>query len=311
MSRTSPQPRTPHRRPATRLRRALTAAALGLVTVTHPGVAVAAPDDAPAERVCVDERIEGTRLPGDLVVPAGAECDVRRVAVDGVVRVGTGARLQAWSTTLKQDAVVVGGELELWRSTVWGGVHPAEQAIVRSNDSTVVRSIRGDVRNLELFSTRVQGAINVTPHDTFTTSSLRIAYSQVDGWVNVHGGSIRFEDAALRRALTLDAPSLVRVCDSHVAGDMTVRWAHNVVGIGGTFASPGICTEQGSVQPAPPRNVIGGSLVLVDNPHSVLVRDTTVLGDLVCSGSTGPQGIVVDDATVAVAIAGSRTGQCA
>lgn len=51
---------------------------------------------------------------------------------------------------------------------------------------------------------------------------------------------------------------------------------------------------------------IGGSLRLIDNPHTIFVRYTTIDGDLVCTGNTGPRGINVADTTVA----GSRTDKC-
>lgn len=281
-----------------------------LVGVVLPaGPAVAGPAAVPgAGSVVCDGRLVRQRIDADVRVPAGRQCHLDRVAVTGDVVAEADASISTTSTTIMGDLHLAARSIgNPYDSTIWGGVVAEQGVHLSAGRSTVVRSVRGDFSFLQIGSSRVQGAVNVVVPSSFSDLTFDVVNSRVDGWVNVHGGSIRLENSVLGSGLTASAPSMMRMCDAQIAQDVTVRWSHGPVGIGATVLREDAClTYTGRYKDT--LNVIGGSVHLVDNPHSIVLRHTTIAGDLLCTGSTGPRGIDATGPTVVVA--GSRSGQC-
>lgn len=246
--------------------------------------------------------LEHTRIEGD--VRAVLWCTIGHTAITG--------DLYAYSTTYMSSSTVMGdvyaGRLNTRGVTVWGDIHLAGDSEVFLDQTTVIGSIRGGAGAVTLTDSRVKGAINATFWNAggYSWKGLKVRQSQVDGWVNLHRGHHTFAGAVLQRGLTASASHLVRICGSHVADDVTVRWAHGPTVSGSrAFANHwGRCDDTGLVE-AP--STVGGSMTLVDNPHSIDLRHLTVAGDLECHGNTGPRGIE----TSGVTVLGTRSGQCA
>lgn len=249
--------------------------------------------------------IHHARIEGD--VRAVSWCTLSHVAITGDLYVDTVTHIA--SSTVMGD-VYAGGPLNARGLTVWGGIHMVGDAEVFLDQTTVIGSIRGAAGAVTLDHSRVKGAINATfwRAGGYSWRGLKVTRSQVDGWVNLHRGHHTFAGATFRRGLTASAPHAVRICGSHVEDDVTVRWAHGptVSGSRAFTSAWGTCDEAGLVEEP---STIGGSMSLVDNPHSILLRHLTVAGDLECHGNTGPRGIDTHDPTVTVL--GTRSGQCA
>lgn len=281
---------------------ALTAALVALTAPFSPAAAESV--DAEEPTVCSDERIVGTGFPGDLVVPDGAWCEVWHVAVTGDAVVGEGAELMVGRSAVKGDLrLAPDASTGLWWATLWGGIQADDAETVNLAWSTVHRSIRGDSRNVTLGSSTVRGAVNMaTPMGLYPypVQTVLVSDSTVGGWVNLHGGPVRIENATLERGLTASGSGLL-MCSSSIAADVTVRWSHTWIEIGAMFGDKG-CTRSPATH-----NMIGGSVYMIDNPHSILLTRTMIAGDLVCTGNTGPRGVNTSDAVVE----GERVGQCA
>lgn len=316
------------RRLSGKLPAATAAAAVGLALATVAGAPASAQDVEPAR--CTS-RLPDDYVGGDVVVPDGRRCRLDEVAVDGDLHVGQRARLDldrsalrgaltidAWGDvyvyrSLVQGDVRVGprAHFQPARSAVWGGLILDGAGHVSTGRVTIHRSVRGHAVGVVNFSdSTVKGNINIdfdTVADPVHPPALDLRGADVGGWVNTHGGGVHVAESRLARGLTASAALRVDLCSSSVTEDVTVRWAHGRTHIGHQAGSPiWPCDPSSGVEPT---STLGGSLVLVDNPHSIRVRGVVVAGDLVCSGNTGPLG--VDTVHESVVVHGVRSGQCA
>lgn len=257
--------------------------------------------------------IRSTRIEGDFVALAGEACALRRTVVTGDVYIEPDGHLALYSSLVMGDVhIVPEGTMHSSRSTIWGGVHLDETGSVRIYETTVFRSIRGSVAGgLNLRGATIRGAFNVTserPGADGLVGRMWVDDTKIEGWVNTHGGDVRISRSTLHRGLTLSAAERVILCTSSVSDDVTVRWAHGLSALGQpTDLTWWNCNPE--ERDVPPGNELHGSVLLVDNPHSIRVQETMIAGDLICTGNTGPRG--VDTQHPSVVVHGARTGQCA
>jgi hypothetical protein len=264
--------------------------------------ALAAPASADTDE-CPPETAAGevTRVEGDLRLPP-RNCTIRDLVVTGALVVPEGGSLRAVRTVVEGD-VQAAGHVVFEQSRVLGGVAlAAPQREFWLIESLVRRSVRGQVRVLSFISGFVGGAVNVS-----ATETIRMwRGSNVTGWVNLRGGAVtEIRVSSLGRGATLAGMGETRFCGSEIAADLTITRSHGVVSLGEQIGDVGGCRAE-TLQP---EVAVGGTVRLVDNPHSIRVDEMTVGGDLVCEGNTGPRGVQVLSGTVTVA--GARSGQCA
>lgn len=250
---------------------------------------------APREHLCSElmsdrpwDEVRGVQLRGDLVVDI--TCRLTDVTVTGDVTSVPGHGLYAHRTTFEGSMHLV-SQSNLTESTVLGDVHVDTPV----TDEVGLRASRvgGDVHG-STGSTRLSSSAVIGGYDVTTTSYARFQAGVVGGPVRSSGGRLLVHDAKLADDLLSDGSADVLVCRSTVDGDLTVT------GVQGW-------SRLGVERTLPCATDVGGSLVLVDNPHSLVVGDVAVAGDLVCSGNTGPQGVTLGEA---LTVGGARPARC-
>ncbi|MBB2923744.1 hypothetical protein [Cellulomonas cellasea] len=258
-------------------------------------VGAPAEQPAPREHRCSDllggrpwDEVRGVQVRGDLVVDT--TCRLADVTVTGDVTSVPGAGVFAYRTTFEGSLHLV-SQSNLTDSTVLGDVRVETPVTDELGLST--SRVGGDVVGTA-GSTRLSSSAVVGGYDVTTTSFARFQGGVVGGPLRSGGGRLLVHDATMADDLLSDGSADVLVCRSTVDGDLTVTgvqgWSR--VGAEGTL---------------PCATVVGGSLVLVDNPHSLVVGDVAVAGDVVCSGNTGPQGVTLGEA---LTVGGARPARC-
>lgn len=255
----------------------------------------------PVSCLALGQVIDGATIEGDLLVEH--HCTVTDTHVTGDVTVRGG--------TLVADGLTVAGDLRtdsrvtLDGSHVDGGIvlEPAgEMAALNAGahltDSSVRRSIRGAGAWTTLERSTVGGAVTVD-----LRYDLIARESTVAGWVTSRHSAVELTRSRLGKGFTAIGSRWISACDVQVAGDVTITLSHHVATLGrpaGYSCGRQDVWEGGWLD-------VGGSLRLVDNPHTIELERVRVVADLECAGNTGPRGVLVGDVTVG----GSRTGQCA
>jgi len=271
-----------------------------------------APPAEAAGPVSCTTALEGQRVENDLVVPNDGHCFLDRTTVAGDVTLGDRAELDLINGAIEGDLTVGGGftSVEITRSQLHGGVRLTSAESTFALDSSAVwHSIRGITHSLYLTQSRVDGAFSVAASDV-----VLLKESTIGGWVSVVDADLHVDWSTLRRGLSARWTRAVQVCGSTIAADLTLTHSHGVIGIGATLgASPCYLWEPSASNPraglpAAQRDAVsvGATVQLLANRHSIVVRNTTIAGDLACSGNTGRRGVSVADTQVA----GTRTGQC-
>jgi hypothetical protein len=225
---------------------------------------------------------------GDLV--ADTMCRLEHVTVLGDVTSVEGGHLAAtWSTIT--GSVDVQGGIWLERSTVLGDVDAAsaEPYELSLGGSRVAGDLTGAAG-----STRVDRSAVVGAYDVVTTGYARFRHGVLGGPVRSGGGRLHVHDTTAAGDVLSVGSAEVLVCRSTVGGDLTVTQVQAWSRIGVERAAH--CATR-----------VGGSLVLVDNPHSLVVGDVAVDGDLVCRGNTGPQGVTLSES---LTVGGTRPASC-
>lgn len=217
-------------------------------------------------------RAAATTVTGDVVVPPGGSLDGHSLAVHGAVRAEGPVWL--WESRVHRDvtlAVPGAGGLTLAVSWVGG-------------------EVRGTAGHALLQASTVLGDVALTARE-----AVRVRDSVLGGAVDATGGRLLVHRSAVGGDVTSTGALDVLVCDAAVRGGLTVTAVRGWSRVG----------QEGG---APCRTTVGGDLRVLDNPHSVVLDDLQVGGDLECTGNTGPQLVV---RTGRLAAAGTRTGQCA
>lgn len=230
---------------------------------------------------------------GDLRVSAGHTCLLEQVTVTGDVVVEPGGTLDALSSTFRRDVVVSSATAWVTASTVAGSVVTTGTADVFVSRTGVTHDVRGTAARVTLDSATVNGLVNVT-----VTDRLGLLQAQVAGRVVSRGGAVRIDTSTLG-SLTARRAASFQVCGTDVEGDVAVTGGLGVTAIG--LSEDESCffgLERVSVS-------IGGSLLLADNGDRVTLRETSVSGDLGCTGNA------LLEVDPAVEVGGQRTGQCA
>jgi hypothetical protein len=278
---------------------------VAMLAVAPGGPAVAAPTGAtPVVTDCADLMTPGVyeashvRVEGDLAV-AGPDCRLADSVVTGRVTVTAGGELTGTRLTIKGDLAATDGFVTFIDSHLFGGAtFDGAEAGMLSNGSTFRRSLRGNAALVWLRGATVDGAVNLRSTD------VELVASRIGGWVNVVSSAVDVLGSELGRGLTLTS-SDVAVCGVRVSDDMTVDRARSIVQVGWRV---GGCPDLGPDAPVPGKDVsVGGDVVLVDDPHSVVLRGLTVRGDLTCAGTTGPAGV---DVGPEVTVAGILDPRC-
>ncbi|MBB2923260.1 hypothetical protein [Cellulomonas cellasea] len=234
-------------------------------------------------------------VPGDLVADTfhGGPCVLVNVVVEGDVVVPHDSSFHAVLATVRGSVDARGGVAITERSTVGGDVVVDDEHVWRAlevRDSTVTGDVRGRTAGARIVRSTVSGA-----YDVATTTRAQLARTSVAGPVDTRGGRLLVHDATLGASLTSTGSGEVLVCRTSVVGDLTVTDVRGYVRLG--VEADERC-----------RTTVGGSVLLVDNPHSLDLGDLAVAGDLVCTGNTGPRGITTSPLTT---VTGARSGQCA
>jgi len=244
-------------------------------------VAVAVPaSSAPLTTRCNGTAADVT-VPGNLVVPAGGDCDLTGVTVNGSVRVLAGANLIGdgvditGSVTSAED-----GFVGLIDSEVAGRITSRQGFGVSlegsAAGSVVSRAVEGsDIVGttwLESDST-VAGLVDVS------TGELLISSSSVGG--NVVGNGTLYADvvdSTIGGTFTVtDNEDGSVFCESEVYGDATYT------GNGGTLQ----LGADGPVEVCETASFWGGDVTLTDNTADVFVDMNIVAGDFTGDGNTG------------------------
>lgn len=203
-------------------------------TLCLMGVVIPLDQAAAAIVTRCDGEAAGASIPGDLVVPAGASCELANTAIQGSVTVRKGANLAL------VDASTIGGNLTV-----------AADGFAEVVDSSVGGSVTGrDPYSIILQATDVNGGIDVraggsSPFD----STLYAAGALVNGSLTARGSEVFVQSSTIVGAVdtrsgvltdltdsTLHATLLVQgnelgslVCASEVDGDAT--FARNGYGL--------------------------------------------------------------------------------
>ncbi|WP_258725664.1 hypothetical protein [Cellulomonas sp. NS3] len=240
-------------------------------------------------------------------VVSGEACTLDHVFAS-TLSVGSGA-----SATLRSSEVYsrtsVNGEL-FADATTFGTIDLNHAALVRIDRATVRGSIHAAVGTFALDGVTIGGDLHVRAGDTVLETGLALQLDdvRVRGSITSDGlqvtasdltvaGDVLVADAVLPPRQTLG----VSLCGVDVAGELRVARSHWIVSVGAhPYGDPILCDPARS-----PSTV--GALTFADNPHSIAVAGTTVAGDLVCRGNTGPRGVQ----TATVQVGGARVGQCA
>ncbi|WP_258725068.1 hypothetical protein [Cellulomonas sp. NS3] len=276
-------------------RRALAVGALAAALVAAPALPVAAAPDLPTY-LCSDLMREN---------PEGTVWDVM---VRGHVIADAGCSV-LYSNVVGDLTVLPDGDLDMHRSGVHGELAVAGPAYVRESEvhgdvsvatsgtvapaiaySWVGGSVRGTADELTLGAVTVTGDVDVD-----TTRTLRLWDVLVGGSLDATGGRLIAHRTTVTGNLTSTGATDVLVCRGVVGGDLTVA------GVQGW-------SRVGEERRLRCHSSVAGSVRVVDNPHTVVLGDLAVAGDLVCTGNTGPRGVVLRDR---LAVAGTRSGQCA
>lgn len=264
------------------------AAGLVLGTVPAGGAAHAAVD---GRYVC--EGRGGMVDAAEVYVPPGVQCVLVSAYVAGDVVVSDGARFSTESLEVGGDVRAYRGATVGFFGTVAGDVRLSE-ATASIRWGRVEGSIRGRGRVLSLFRTSVGGSVTYDASERVYLGNVSVA-----GWFAVHGGHAELWYGTFARGVTLSGSRSVVACALTVTEDFTVRWSHGSIRVG-----PGgnrTCDPEAWIARYVPYHDstsggwngtgldVGGSVLLVDNPHSIWFRRSRVAGDLVCTGTPGPR----------------------
>lgn len=270
---------------------------LTVAGAVSPGCAPVAPPappaDPPAVQLCSELPLGwgGQRdldvLDGDLL--ADGDCEIWHALVHGDVVVPAGGTFHALDLDVR-GRLRVGGSALLDTTRVLDGMVLDSATEVRLEGSTIGAGVTGSAGELTLSASGALGDVVVT-----TTTATRLTRSVVGGSVDARGGRLIVHGTGVRGALTSTGATDALVCRASVRGDLTVTDVQGWSRIGQERQE--LC-----------RTTVGGSVHVVDNPHSVVLDDLVVAGDLLCTGNTGPQTVVRTDR---LTVAGNRTGQCA
>lgn len=231
----------------------------------------------------------GEALYGDLV--ADGDCALLYSRVTGDVTVPPGSSLTVTLSSLL-GSLTSSGPVTADRLRLHGDLTLDAPGTARLSltDSWVAGRTSGTTGSLLLARTTVTG-----PLDVVTTDATRLRTSVVGGSATVRGGRLLVHDSLVTGTLTSTGATDALVCRSEVRGDLVLRDVQGWSRLGQERTE--VC-----------RTTVGGSVLLEGNTHSVVLGDLAVGGDLVCTGNTGPQGVV---RTPALTVAGARTGECA
>ena len=280
--------------------------ALLAVVAAAPAASAATVQDTPS-RYC-SGTIEHTRIDTDVVVPSGATCTLDHALVLGL-SVLSGASVTVRSSEVQGFTFVAGGTLMADAAT-FGSIDLSDAEVLVVERATVRGSVGGSVRVFELNRTLVTGDVSVVPGDTAVgnDASVRLGATTVDGDITTDGFQFQATTLTVGADVHVTNATLpshhvlaVELCGVDVAGELRVEASHWIVSMGAHPYGDWIACDPA----AHPSTV--GALTFVDNPHSIAVAGTTVAGDLVCTGNTGPRGVQ----TAAVVVGGARVGQCA
>lgn len=269
-------------------------AALALVGGAAPATA-----GVPTECVRSPHPEDGVYPPvvveGDMVVLGS--CSQHNTTVTGDVHIRPGGWWSAQDVTVGGD-VVVGGRLRMHDSTVGGDARLATGEPVEISSTSVAGGVSGSGGQVQLFWSSIAGGLDVT-----ATERTYVYDSTVAGATATRGGRFNAWGSRFGGDVVVDGPARAQVCRSSFAGDLTVRGSRWLVDVGIAPEAAGSCLSP----TGGPTTHVAGSLILIDNPHSITVGHATVDGDLLCERNTGPRLVtVLDD----VMVGGTRTGQC-
>lgn len=284
------------RRPGrARRRRTVWAAVLGsvLACVVVP-VAPAAAQTPTVRCSDIDDgtwraRVAYRQVDADLLVD-GRTCRLFHVGVYGDVLVPAGSSLFLEHATV-HGTVTSAGSTSLYKSSVDGDVALATREELALYFSTVRGSVTGEASSVTLWRSTIAHTVDLTLGFYFGLS-----YSHVGGSATLRPGQFHVEGSTVVGDLTsTGAADGGRMCRSTVHGDLRLTGSADDLNLAASWQEP--C-----------RTTVHGSAHLTDNTGDVLLGRLHVRGDLVCTGNTGPRGVVpVGTASVE----GTRSGQCA
>ncbi|MBB2924274.1 hypothetical protein [Cellulomonas cellasea] len=234
-------------------------------------------------------RVAYRQVDADLVVD-GRTCRLFHVGVHGDVLVPEGSSLFLENTTVHGD-LTSAGSTSLHESSVDGDVVLSTREELALYFSTVRGSVTGTASSVTLWRSTVAQAVDLTLGFYFGLS-----YSRVGGSATLRPGQFHVEGSTVVGDLgSTGARDGGRMCRSTVHGDLRLSGSGDDLNLAASWQEP--C-----------RTTVHGSAHLTDNTGDVLLGRLYVRGDLVCTGNTGPRGVVpVGTASVE----GTRSGQCA
>lgn len=218
-------------------------------------------------------------VPGDLVIPAGASCDLTGTRIEGDVRVQAGADLLGKDLDIEGDlSAAAGSYLEL-----------------RGGDVTGEIQLTGTYGAV-LEGTGIGGRLIHRAGDGEGDGFLHAGAVEIGGSLTIRAGENYFEDSVVAGALDSRGSVFTDARSSFVDGSMLVREAAEgsmlcalSVQRGAELAANAGPVQIGADGPLADCDAgstsIGGDLVVTDHSGGVRIADVIVLGDLHASGN--------------------------
>lgn len=228
-------------------------------------------------------RCDGTAtsltIPGDLVVPRDASCDLTGVTVTGATRVAAGGDLVAEGTTF-QGAVTVAEDAFFGAvdSSVAGRITQRQGFGVTLEGSEAGSVVARGVEGSEVQSvTWLEDGSTVTGRVDAEVGEVLVSSSIVGG--NLRGVGTLYTDVV---DSVVDGSLEVRdnveggvFCESEVYGDATYAGNMSVLQLG----------ADGPVEVCESSSVWGGDVTVVDNMAEVVLNQNIVRGDVTLTGN--------------------------
>jgi len=248
-------------------------AAGGVVAVAGPATS------APALTTRCSGTAGGITITGDLVVPAGASCDLTDVTVTGSTRVAAGGDLVVEGTTFGGGVVVAeDGFFGAVDSSVAGRVTSRQGfgVVLEGTDaqSVVTRAVEGSE---VLSATWLEDGSTVAAQVDARSGELLISSSVVGGAVLGTGTTYAdVVDSTLRGSLAVTDNAEGGVfCESEVYGDATYTGNMSVLQLG----------ADGPVEVCDSASFWGGDVTISNNMAEITVDQNIVAGDLTGEGN--------------------------
>lgn len=245
---------------------ALMAAATGLVAVGF-----AAPSQAALTTLC-DGTASDVTVPGDLIVPAGKDCELINVVINGNTTVRADADLLLDGSTVNGNVrIMAGGFADVIETTVTGTTTVTDGFGFFAENSTLTGNVTGQTPGwIYTIGTQHGKNFSSTNGETFIESG------RVTGGVTTNGDVLTdVFDSVIKGSLSVTGTTEGSLlCLSEVDGNATFTGNSEILQVGAS-APLDDCGF----------NVFHANVNITDNTAASYFSDNVVRGNLTCSGN--------------------------